>query len=721
MSFKNLYAEKARDSAPLIYEKLTDLCERSDELFTGFKNTELLDGRHYVEAIIGDKYFTHVSAETIVIAKNELATKIYKHFGVNRPLKDPAANLLAQTNMLAFWNPLTVAQTFLSDRLVISFAGETDLTYKLEAKYVPPIDPKQVKRQKTEVLVGEGYGCSAASARYKIGVTVLQSEKFREDYIKWVKGGKKGCYEDSDTHDLLVEKHDVLQEWNKKEKCELDDSKVLHDLKILCEAYELEEPEYYTKIDETNNEIEYLCSVAAIAKNEKLETASMQALDHLKNICACRDRLVAEKVAKQEQDRIDLMQSKILAAAEKKRQLEEFLRMKQTEKEDKQLKHLKWLQDGADRREARFEEQRRNAVERKKKAMMYAGVLMTPELEAQLLIELECGIPESQIMKSDYVIGQIDPVLLKKREQQKIEAALASKQRHEAVLKAHADVRAANEALKEKNKSIMIQRRIEKENKRVLWEAQNNKEIKTNNGNLFEYVSEYNGQPVFTHESLSKAYADEIDNNPIVEIEKLVENMFAGYQAAELEVTELANIFSNAGTYFEAKIDTLKTVAYGKQAKEAKRTALQAMCLTIKNGGELEDGFVDQLQERGVLGGETASKIHKAHPVHQLNNAQNLFEQKVKYILDIEQPRWTIVCHFGDLTAIGHDETKALAKQRAAEEMLPLVFEKFGSLEDAMNQVKKKRNLRMAEARKAKRALEKRQQHIAENTDLGDC
>ena len=267
----------------------------------------------------------------------------------------------------------------------------------------------------------------------------------------------------------------------------------------------------------------------------------------------------------------------------------------------------------------------------------------------------------------------------------------------------------------------MIQRRIEKENKRVLWEAQNNKEIKTNNGNLFEYVSEYNGQPVFTHESLSKAYADEIDNNPIVEIEKLVENMFAGYQAAELEVTELANIFSNAGTYFEAKIDTLKTVAYGKQAKEAKRTALQAMCLTIKNGGELEDGFVDQLQERGVLGGETASKIHKAHPVHQLNNAQNLFEQKVKYILDIEQPRWTIVCHFGDLTAIGHDETKALAKQRAAEEMLPLVFEKFGSLEDAMNQVKKKRNLRMAEARKAKRALEKREQQIAENTDLGDC
>ena len=636
-------------------------------------------------------------------------------------MKDPAANLLAQTNMLAFWNPLTVAQTFLSDRLVISFAGETDLTYKLEAKYVPPIDPKQVKRQKTEVLVGEGYGCSAASASYKIGVTVLQSEKFREDYIKWVKGGKKGCYEDSDTHDLLVEKHDVLQEWNKKEKCELDDSKVLHDLKILCEAYELEEPEYYTKIDETNNEIEYLCSVAAIAKNEKLETASMQALDHLKNICACRDRLVAEKVAKQEQDRIDLMQSKILAAAEKKRQLEEFLRMKQTEKEDKQLKHLKWLQDGADRREARFEEQRRNAVERKKKALMYAGVLMTPELEAQLLIELECGIPESQIMKSDYVIGQIDPVLLKKREQQKIEAALASKQRHEAVLKAHADVRAANEALKEKNKSIMIQRRIEKENKRVLWEAQNNKEIKTNNGNLFEYVSEYNGQPVFTHESLSKAYADEIDNNPIVEIEKLVENMFAGYQAAELEVTELANIFSNAGTYFEAKIDTLKTVAYGKQAKEAKRTALQAMCLTIKNGGELEDGFVDQLQERGVLGGETASKIHKAHPVHQLNNAQNLFEQKVKYILDIEQPRWTIVCHFGDLTAIGHDETKALAKQRAAEEMLPLVFEKFGSLEDAMNQVKKKRNLRMAEARKAKRALEKREQQIAENTDLGDC
>ena len=50
-----------------------------------------------------------------------------------------------------------------------------------------------------------------------------------------------------------------------------------------------------------------------------------------------------------------------------------------------------------------------------------------------------------------------------------------------------------------------------------------------------------------------------------------------------------------------------------------------------------------------------------------------------------------------------------------------MVFEKFGSLEDAMNQVKKKRNLRMAEARKAKRALEKREQQIAENTDLGDC
>jgi len=519
----------------------------------------------------------------------------------------------------------------------------------------------------------------------------------------------------------LVEKHDVLQEWTKKEKCELDDSKVLHDLKILCEAYELEEPEYYTKVDETNNEIEYLCSVAAIAKNEKLETASMQALDHLKNVCGCRDRLVAEKVAKQEQDRIDEMQNKVLAVAEKKRKLDEFLRTKQTEKEDKQLRHLQWLQDCADKREARFEDQRKNAVERKKQAMMYAGVFMTPELEAQLLIELECGISETVIMNSKYVIGQIDPILLKKREQQKSEAALASKARHEAVLKAHADVRAANEAIKEKNKQSAIQRRIDKENKRVLFEAQNNKETKTNNGNLFEYVSEYKGQPVFTYESITKAYADEIDNNPIVEIEKLVDNLFAGYQDGGLEVTELANIFSNAGTYFEAKIDTLKTVAYGKQSKEAKRTALQALCLTIKNGGELEDGFVDQMQERGVLGGETASKVHKAHPVHQLNCAQALFEQKIKYVHDIEQPRWTIVCHFGELTAIGHDETKALAKQRAAEEMLPLVMERFGSMEEAQNMVKKKRNLRMAEARRARRALEKREQQIAENTSLGDC
>jgi hypothetical protein len=181
----------------------------------------------------------------------------------------------------------------------------------------------------------------------------------------------------------------------------------------------------------------------------------------------------------------------------------------------------------------------------------------------------------------------------------------------------------------------------------------------------------------------------------------------------------LANIYSNAGTYFEAKIDTLKTVAYGKQSKEAKRTALQALCLTIKNGGELEDGFVDQMQERGVLGGETASKVHKAHPVHLLNCAVTLFGQKIKYIHDIEQPRWTIVCHFGELTAIGHDETKALAKQRAAEEMLPLVLEKFGSMEEARNRAKKNRNLRMSEARKERRALEKREQEIADATSLG--
>ena len=266
MSFQRLYSTPAED-APLIYEKLTNLCERSDELFTGFKYTELLDGRHYIEAIIGDKYFTHVSAETKIIAKDELASKVYKYYGVNRPLKDPAANLIAQTHMLAYWNPLTVAQTFLSDRLEIRFAGETDLTYKLEAKYHPPepSNPEDnAKRQKTEILVGEGYGCSAASASYKIGVEILKSEKFRESYIKWVKSGKKGCYEDIDTKALQEQNEQVEgEDYIKIDKCELSESKVLHYLKILCEAYELREPEYFSKTDEVNNTREFLCSVNA--------------------------------------------------------------------------------------------------------------------------------------------------------------------------------------------------------------------------------------------------------------------------------------------------------------------------------------------------------------------------------------------------------------------------------------------------------------------------
>ena len=719
MAFQNLYA-KPSEQVPLIYEKLTSLCERSDELFTGFKYSELLDGRHYVEAIIGDKYFIHVSAETKVQARDELALKIYQHYGVKNPMKDPAANLIAQTNMLAFWNPLSIAQEFLADRLVITFAGETDLTYKLEAKYIPPFDDanNNPKRQKQEILVGEGYGCSAASASYKIGVTVLKSEKFREAYIKWVKSGKKGCFEEVDTEEMKKEVCNELKTWTKIDKCELTESKVLHDLKILCEAYELEEPEYFKQVDEKTNDTDYLCSVSSISKNEKLETACLQSFEHLKHICACRDRLVAEKVAKQERERLAEMQSKVLAAEQRRQEHLDSIQKKAKDREDRKLKHLQWLQECADKKRKKLENQFRSCIERKRKQMLYDGKEMDVETEAQLMIDLECGISETKVLEKSYVPGSVTDIsMLREREARKKEA----RARHEAILEQHRQIREMNEAKRKEQQDIFNQRRFEKEQRKIAHEAEKMKKASSVDNKafqVFEYVCEYDGQPVFTSESISKAYANEITHNPIIEINELVENMFAGYQKAELEVTQLENRYSNAGTYYEAKIDTLRTIAFGRQAKDARRVALQALVLTIKNGGELDDGFVDQLKERDVLAGGNQSQVHKSHPVHQLNVAKGYFKVEVSYKLDVEQPRWTMVCRFGDLVAIGHDETKQLAKQKSAEEMLPLVIEKYGSLEEAAFLAKKRANLKMSNARKARKMQQRREMEIAANTSL---
>merc|ERR1711976_397678 len=178
---------------------------------------------------------------------------------------------------------------------------------------------------------------------------------------------------------------------------------------------------------------------------------------------------------------------------------------------------------------------------------------------------------------------------------------------------------------------------------------------------------------VFTSDILHKAYANEISSSPVLEIKEYVAAEFAGHQNSELMTKQLENGFSGAGVYYEAKIDTCRTIAYGKSVKDAKKVALQALALTLKNGGELDDGFVDQMQERGVLSGQSQSAIVKAHPVHKVNMARSFFRQDVKYTLDLEEPRWTFVCHFGDdLKAVGHDETKSLAKAEAAKNILPL-------------------------------------------------
>lgn len=438
----------------------------------------------------------------------------------------------------------------------------------------------------------------------------------------------------------------------------------------------------------------------------------MLAFKHLSEICKCRDRLVADKVAKQEEERHAEMQSKVLLAIEKQKRMEEFHRKKQEDKEEKQLKHLKWLQECAERKQKKMEELHKTVIAKKKEKMIHSGQEMDENMERLVLIDLECGVSESIILQPDYVPGSVSSEKLEERELRKRE----NRRRHEELLKMHDEVRLRNEARRQQNKEDMLQRKIAKESKRLAHEAQKAQiKIDQSKPHNFEYVSEYDGLPVFTVESITKAYNNEITNNPILEINDLIKNMFAGYQQDQLEVNVRDNPFSTAGTYVEAKLDTCRTIAYGRQQKEAKRVALQALVLTIKNGGELDDGFVDQMEERGVLKGGDFSTIHKSHPVHQVNVARSYFNQEVKFVLDIEQPRWTMICHFGDLTALGHDETKALAKQRAAEEILPLIVERYGSLEEAKFNSRQRKNRKMGENRKLRKAEAKREQQIAES------
>ena len=89
----------------------------------------------------------------------------------------------------------------------------------------------------------------------------------------------------------------------------------------------------------------------------------MQSLEHLKHICACRDRLVAEKVAKQERERLAEMQSKVLAAEQRRQEHLDSIQKKAKDREDRKLKHLQWLQECADKKRKKLENQFRSCIE----------------------------------------------------------------------------------------------------------------------------------------------------------------------------------------------------------------------------------------------------------------------------------------------------------------------------------------------------------------------
>merc|ERR1711976_418811 len=456
-TFQRLYQQASQD-VPLVYEKLTQTCENCDDVFSNFSYSELLDGRHFVEVVIGDRYFKHLGCETKQAAKDHIAQTIFEQYGVKKPLKDPAAALIFQTNVMTLWNPVSVMQQFLADRVTIGFAGETELTYKLDAKYTPPAEngglPGQPKRAKTEILVGESFGSSAADAHYKIGVVVLKSEKFMEAYVKWIKGGKKGCFEEVDNE----ETDDPMFGLTKLEKSEISDSAHLHELKILCEAYELEAPEYFK--DKDNN---FTCSVSSKNVNQYLEGAAKLAFEHLLEICQCRDRLLAEKISAQEFERQEKMAKRIQEAADRKRMQEICTQKKAVEKAERYQNHLKFIEDAKIRKREKLEKKWKETIEKKKRALIYANKEVPEDLEEKLRIDLAAGLSETVILQDIYEPGTMEAAVVEKNLKLKEEREARHLAHMERIQKAKEDKierRAVEQA-------IQLKRREEKEMKRL--------------------------------------------------------------------------------------------------------------------------------------------------------------------------------------------------------------------------------------------------------------
>ena len=183
--------KKAASTSPIIYQKLTQLINHPG-IFSEIRY-QADENIHRCYGVVNDKYFEH-EAETEKQAKDQFALEVFKAYYTTKPVKTKAQEKIAQAQMLC-WDPNA---NFLAFRRGTKFEyveTDDDGIVKVSLACTDRTRDSETKQwvyEKNELAVG--FGESSYDAEFDLACVLLNSDEYKEQYVNWVKKGKKGFW-----------------------------------------------------------------------------------------------------------------------------------------------------------------------------------------------------------------------------------------------------------------------------------------------------------------------------------------------------------------------------------------------------------------------------------------------------------------------------------------------------------------------------------------------
>lgn len=143
--------------------------------------------------MINDKYFEEED-DSEKTAKDKFALQVFKTYHTTKPVKTKAQEKIAQHQLLC-WSPNNALIRF---RRNCKFEYvETDEDGIVNVKLMCSERTRNHETKKWEydaVELAIGFGESSYDAEFDLSCVLLNSDEYRNQYIEWVKNGKKGWW-----------------------------------------------------------------------------------------------------------------------------------------------------------------------------------------------------------------------------------------------------------------------------------------------------------------------------------------------------------------------------------------------------------------------------------------------------------------------------------------------------------------------------------------------